>query len=148
MQNKLRELGFTIIELLIVMAIISILVSITYVSYRGVQSRSRSSTASTQAGLVAKKAEAWYSALGAYPTYIQLSSGKINAGDATQTGPAEARVTDAATILLDASTSDPTNEKKSGYKACPTGAQVEWYDALTSSVKYIGVGGASSTAAC
>lgn len=148
--EKSSKTGFTIVEILVVMVIISILVSITYVSYRGVQDRSRSSNASSQASMVQRKSEAWHSALGAYPTYTQLSTGKVNAGDTSITAPAEARIPSAADILIDASSSDPTNEQKVAYRACPTsgGAQVEWYDALSSNVKYIGIGGASSTTPC
>jgi len=141
--------GFTVIELLLVLVIIAILTIISAVTYRSVQARSRSSTASSMAQMVAKKSESWYSATGTYPTYTQLSSGKINVADATLTGPAEARITDAATILLNASTTEPAHEKHVAYKPCVAGgAQVEWYDAITSSVKFAGVGGGSSTAAC
>lgn len=145
--NKVK--GFTVVELLVVLVTIALLIVATNYSYRAVQARSRSSTASSMAAMVTKKAESWYSALGTYPTYTQLSTGKINAGDATLTGPAESRVTDAAAILLNAASVDPTNEKQVAYKPCVAGgAQVEWYDAMTSTVKYVGVGGGSSTASC
>lgn len=143
------QLGFTVIEILVVMVILAILFTATNVAYRSVQARSRSSTASSTAAMVAKKAESWYSALGTYPSYAQLSTGKINAADSTLTGPAESRITDAANILLNAATVNPTNEKQVAYKPCTAGgAQVEWYDAMTSTVKFTGVGGGSSTASC
>lgn len=143
------EKAFTIAELLVVLIIIAILVVITSATYRAVQARSRSAAASTLAGTVAKKAESWYSALGAYPTYVQLSTGKINAADATLTGPAESRINDATNTLLNAASTDPTHEKHVAYRPCTTGgAQVEWYDAMTSTVKFTGAGGGSSTAAC
>ena len=143
------QLGFTVIEILVVMVILAILFTATNVAYRSVQARSRSSTASSTAAMVTKKAEAWYSALGTYPSYVQLSTGKINVADSTLTGPAESRITDAASILLNAATAEPTNEKQVAYKACTAGgAQVEWYDAMTNTVKFTGVGGGSSTAAC
>lgn len=141
--------AFTVIELILVMVIIASLTIVAYSSYRAIQARSRSSTASSMATMVTKKAEAWHSALGVYPTYTQLSSGKINGADVTLTGPAESRVTDAASVLLNATSAEPSNEKQVAYKPCAAGgAQVEWYDALSSTVKYIGVGGGSSTAAC
>lgn len=140
--------AFTIVELLVVLVIIGLLVGIVAYSSRAIQARSRSSTASANAEMVIRKAESWRAALGSYPTYAQLSTGKINAGDATLTGPAESRITDATNTLLDAATSTPTNELKTAYRACTTGAQTEWYDDISSAVKYIGVGGASSTAAC
>ncbi|OYX36979.1 hypothetical protein B7Z00_04060 [Candidatus Saccharibacteria bacterium 32-50-10] len=147
--KRADPMGFTIIELLVAITIIAILFAATNVAYRSVQARSRSSTASSTAAMVTKKAESWYSALGTYPSYTQLSTGKINAADSTLTGPAESRITDAANILLNAATVNPTNEKQVAYKPCTAGgAQVEWYDAMTSTVKFTGVGGGSSTAAC
>ena len=152
--NKIKALthakrAFTVIELLVVMVIIAILFVATNVAYRSVQARSRSSSASSTAAMVTKKAEAWYSALGTYPSYVQLSTGKINVADSTLTGPAESRITDAASILLNAATAEPTNEKQVAYKPCTAGgAQVEWYDAMTNTVKFTGVGGGSSTASC
>jgi hypothetical protein len=98
--------------------------------------------------MISKKADAWKSVQGTYPTYTQLSSGKINAGDATQTGPVEARVTEPATVLSDGATTTPTDEKKVGYRSCTVGAQVEYYDAVAKAVIYIGTGGATSAAAC
>ena len=147
--KRADPMGFTIIELLVAITIIAILFAATNVAYRSVQARSRSSTASSLAAMVTKKAESWYSALGTYPSYTQLSTGKINAADSTLTGPAESRITDAANILLNAATANPTNEEQVAYKPCIAGgAQVEWYDAMTSTVKFTGVGGGSSTAAC
>ena len=148
-QPRRPKEGFTIVELLVVLVIIATLITITSIAYRSVQARSRSASASSLAGMVTKKAESWYYALGAYPTYTQLSTGKINSGDTTLTGPAESRITDATGTLLNAASVDPTNEKQVAYRPCTAGgAQVEWYDATTSTVKYTGVGGGSSTAAC
>lgn len=140
--------AFTIVELLVVLVIIGLLVGIVAYSSRAIQARSRSSTASSNAEMIMRKAESWRAALGSYPTYTQLSTGKINTADTTPTGPAESRVTDAANTLLDAATTNPTNELKTAYRSCSTGAQAEWYDDMSGTVKFIGVGGASSTAAC
>lgn len=131
--------GFTVVELLVVLVIIALLAGIVaYHNSRSIQARSRSSTASSNAEMVIRKAESWRAALGSYPTYAQLSTGKINAGDATLTGPAESRITDATNTLLDAATSTPTNELKTAYRACTTGAQTEWYDDISSAVKPTG----------
>jgi prepilin-type N-terminal cleavage/methylation domain-containing protein len=145
-KNK-NTTGFTIVELLVVIVILAAIVTITAVSYYGIQTRTKASKAVTLGNQVAKKAEGWYSVLGTYPTYTQLSSGKINAADATQTGPFEARIDDPSS-LYDGATAVPTDEKKVGYKKCTTGAQVEYYDALAKTVVYIGIAGATTTAAC
>jgi prepilin-type N-terminal cleavage/methylation domain-containing protein len=148
MTHLKKRRGFTIVELLIVLVIIAIISAIMLVSYTAAQARSKSASAQSLANQVARKSEGWYSVLGGYPTYTQLSTSKINVGDATPTSPVESRLDDPANTILDGASANPTNEKKVGYRACTTGAQVEYYDAITKTVKYIGVGGASSTAAC
>ncbi len=139
--------AFTLVELLIVIAIVAAISVITTMSYTALQSRTKASNAVTLANQVSKKAEGWYSVLGSYPTYTQLSTGKINVADATQTGPIESRISDPSS-LFDAATGVPVDEKVVGYKKCTVGAQVEYYDALAKSVVYIGIEGATSAAAC
>lgn len=142
-----KKHGFTIVELLVVIVIIAIISAIIMVSYSATQARSRAASAQSLANQIIRKSEAWYSVLGAYPTYTQLSTSKINAGDATPTGPVESRVDDPSVIFNGAS-ANPTNEKTVGYRSCTVGAQVEYYDAMARAVQYIGTGGASSSAAC
>lgn len=146
--SKIIKPGFTIVELLVVIVIIAIISGIIIVSYTAAQSRSKSASAQTLANQVARKSEGWYSVLGGYPTYTQLSTNKVNTADTTPTGPVESRLDDPANTLFDGATTNPTDEKKVGYKKCTTGAQVEYYDAISRTVKFIGVGGAISTAAC
>lgn len=140
--------GFTIVELLVVIVIIASLAIVTVASYNAAQARSKSASAQSLGNQVSKKAEGWYSVLGAYPTYTQLSTSKVNTTDTTPTSPVESRLDDPANTIFDAATANPTDEKKVGYRACTTGAQVEYYDALAKAIQYIGIGGASSTAAC
>jgi prepilin-type N-terminal cleavage/methylation domain-containing protein len=147
MDKHKRNLGFTLVELLVVLAVIAVITAITAMSYTAIQSRSKASKAVSLGNQVSKKAEGWFSVLGAYPTYTQLSTGKINVADATQTGPFEARIDDPDS-LYDAATGAPTDEKKVGYKKCTIGAQVEYYDALAKKVVYIGIAGATTAAPC
>ncbi|HRC27956.1 MAG TPA: type II secretion system protein [Candidatus Saccharimonas sp.] len=137
--------GFTLIELLVVILVISIILSMTLVTYSGINARSRESQANNNAKMVAKKAEAWKSALGDTPTYAQLSTGKVSAGDSTQTGPAEARIADPSGTLIDGSLADPTNEKLVGYRKCTVGAQIEWYSTISRSIQYINIASATGT---
>lgn len=142
-----KSSGFTLVELLIVITIIAAISVITAVSYTAIQSRTKASKAVTLGEQVSRKAEGWFSVLGVYPTYTQLSTGKINVADATQTGPVEARIADPDS-LYDATTGLPTDEKRVGYSKCTVGAQVEYYDAMAKAVIYIGIAGATTTAAC
>lgn len=139
--------GFTLVELLIVISILVIIVAISAVSYASIQSRGKSSTAISVATSIGNKAEAWKSVLGYFPTFTQLSTNKINPADVTLTSPLEGRIEDTS-VVTNADTTTPTNEKRVGYKKCTTGAQVEYYDATAKAVRYIGVGGATSAALC
>ena len=67
-QQTKRTSGFTLVELLIVIVVISILATISIVSYTGVQARARATKAKMNAASVKKVAEAYYAQNNAYPT--------------------------------------------------------------------------------
>lgn len=70
-----KKLGFTIVELLIVIVIIGILVVITIVSYASVTARSNTTSAQSAAQGVASKAESFLAENGRYPyTTSELTS--------------------------------------------------------------------------
>lgn len=72
--KKSRQVGFTIVELLIVIVVIGILAAITIVAYNGVQSRAREASLKSDLTNVAKQIEL-YRADGDYPANdTQLSS--------------------------------------------------------------------------
>ncbi|MFZ1258818.1 MAG: type II secretion system protein [Candidatus Saccharimonas sp.] len=144
---KMRH-AFTIVELIVVMVVIALIAALTLVSYNAIQARTRSSSAKTNAVMVSKKAEAWASVTGSVPTFTQLSTGKLAPADVGYTGPAEGRITDSSITLVDAASVNPTSEKQIAYRSCSVGAQTEWYDASSKTVKFIGIKGASSTSAC
>lgn len=60
--------GFTIVELLIVVVVIAILAAITIVSYNGVTTRAKTSSAMTAAESVAKSVELYNAQNSTYPT--------------------------------------------------------------------------------
>ncbi len=66
-QNNQKNRGFTIVELLIVIVVIGILASITVVAYRGVQTRSRNVTRTSEASQAAKLLTAYKSTNDSYP---------------------------------------------------------------------------------
>lgn len=65
---KKTAIGFTIVELLIVIVVIAILAAISVVAYTGIQSRAYNSTAASDATHFAKKMELLRAHLGRYPT--------------------------------------------------------------------------------
>ena len=74
--------GFTIVELLIVVVIIAILAAITIVAYNGIQARANNSAALATANSLAKKAHAFATINGTYPTATTVATLK----GATQLG--------------------------------------------------------------
>jgi len=75
---KAAQKGFTIVELLVVVVVISILAAITIVSYTGMQARAVASSNSATAEQVATKAGLWNASLGYYPSYPQLLTNSIS----------------------------------------------------------------------
>mgnify|MGYP001453149201 FL=1 len=139
LQNKVKQSGFTIVELLIVVVVIAILAAITIVAYNGIQNRAKSSAAQALANNVAKKAEAYNTVASTYGAFCQFKGGRTDStGTAPYTTcsagtPANA-VGDEA--LLDTTTkaalrgTDPADEKTVRYYMCDTGAgaRVVYYD--------------------
>ena len=72
LQNKVKQSGFTIVELLIVVVVIAILAAITIVAYNGIQNRAKTSSGSAFAQTIGKKVEAYNTLMSSYPTYCQL----------------------------------------------------------------------------
>jgi type IV pilus assembly protein PilA len=72
--------GFTIVELLIVIVVIAILAAISIVAYNGIQNRAKTSAGQQLASQIAKKAEAYNTLNGQYPTFCTLT---INMTDST-----------------------------------------------------------------
>jgi len=70
LNTKIKQSGFTIVELLIVIVVIAILAAISIVAYNGIQGRARDSSADTVAASLSKKAKAYYTINSAYPTTV------------------------------------------------------------------------------
>ena len=136
-----KDRGFTIVELLIVIVVIAILAAITIVAYNGIQNRAKSSAGQSLANSIQKKAEAWNSIKGAYPTNAQLVAGDSAAP--------EAKLDDTSSVSSSAVTATTANGGKvvTFLGNCTGGgAKVGYWDyaASTPAVVYVYMGGATS----
>lgn len=142
MQSLHKHHGFTIVELLIVIVVIAILAAISVVAYNGIQNRAGTAAGQTLASQVAKKAQAWHSVEGTYPTFAQLMTNKTDAAgtgvgatvgtnyQGATAGPAEARLDNPASV----SQSPPaagTGRTQVQYVPCgspQTGARIHFFN--------------------
>lgn len=72
-QDK-RNLGFTIVELLIVIVVIGILAALVITAYAGIQAKARNGKRATDIQAVQTQLEAFYSTNGYYPSLTDLNS--------------------------------------------------------------------------
>lgn len=99
--TQIKNRGFTLVELLIVIVIIAILTVVSLVAYNGLQDQARTSTAKSAADSVAKKAELYNTDVGHYPESLttltgassdksyRLESTSVNIGSGTVSRPDE-----------------------------------------------------------
>lgn len=146
LHNKIKQQGFTIVELLIVIVVIGILAAITIVAYNGIQNRGKTSAAESLGNSISKKAEAWNAIQSGYPTFAQLMTNKT---DATGTGvgtvvgtnyqgatagPAEAKLDNSAAVSQSAPTSGNGTTVVQYVPCSTTGARIHWFDYTVNAV--------------
>jgi prepilin-type N-terminal cleavage/methylation domain-containing protein len=68
MKVGIRQKGFTIVELLIVIVVIAILAAITVVAYNGIQNRANDAAVQNDLSVIARKLKAFATTDGVYPT--------------------------------------------------------------------------------
>jgi len=73
--NKRQHAGFTIVEMLIVIVVVSILVSVTAMAYSGVQNRGKDAERKADIRQVAQLLESYYLDNGFYPPFQQAAVG-------------------------------------------------------------------------
>ena len=68
--SQIKNRGFTLVELLIVIVIIAILTVVSLVAYNGLQDQAKTSTAKSTADSVSKKAELYNTSEGHFPANL------------------------------------------------------------------------------
>ncbi len=84
MGSSIKNRGFTIVELLIVIVIIGILVALVIVAYNGIQSRARDSARIQKVKEISKAIESYYVDNGRYPTIQDGSGNESSCGSQTE----------------------------------------------------------------
>ena len=124
--KNIKNQGFTLVELLIVIVIIAILTVVSLVAYNGLQNKAKTSAAKSTVDSVAKKAELYNTEEGKYPAKISVLTG---ADTKKSYYIAPANVTELGSTAFSSTT--PTTAVK--YVPCPdtgdaTGATISYYD--------------------
>ena len=70
--KQLKNRGFTLVELLIVIVIIAILTVISLIAYNGIQNQARTTTAESSAKTLADKVQIYYTNESNYPAPADL----------------------------------------------------------------------------
>ena len=140
--KNIKNQGFTLVELLIVIVIIAILTVVSLVAYNGLQNQAKTSTAKSAADTVAKKAELYNTAKSKYPHQLSdLTDKTIGTPPVSQTGEPyyldEKTVKTPGTALADGHA--PTEGANAiEYHPCGTndsGAEVKYYNFSTNKVE-------------
>ena len=79
--KNIKNQGFTLVELLIVIVIIAILTVVSLVAYNGLQNQAKTSAAKSAADAVAKKAELYNTANSSYPADLSKLTNTADSGE-------------------------------------------------------------------
>lgn len=136
LQNKVKQSGFTIVELLIVVVVIAILAAITIVAYNGIQTRANVSATQGNATILQKKLEAYNSVMSKYPQ-AGVASPTITNVTSDLNGLTESNLGSTVTIV----TAPTSANGKTSFKlalctapAAATGYQITYWDYNTNSL--------------
>lgn len=127
--KNIKEQGFTIVELLIVIVVIGILAAISVVAYTGITTNANRSAAQSNAKTVGDAADTYYSVVGSYPVItsggatetMTLTNAALTQAGITLTLPGTVRFVDDAALTVGQSNANPalfhydTNAGGNGY---------------------------------
>jgi prepilin-type N-terminal cleavage/methylation domain-containing protein len=117
--KNIKQQGFTIVELLIVIVVIAILAAITIVAYNGVQNRSKLTAAQSAATNTAKKAELYNTDKSSYATSLSTLTGATGTDVFQLTG---------VTAVTAAPSTAPTATNTVWMYNCTGGAKIGFWD--------------------
>ncbi len=81
MAYKLKQQGFTIVELLIVIVVIGILAALVITTFTGIQQKARNTERETDIKALQGQIEAYYAQNGKYPTLDNMNSSTFRSTD-------------------------------------------------------------------
>ena len=148
--KNIKNQGFTLVELLIVIVIIAILTVVSLVAYNGLQNQAKTSAAKSAADAVAKKAELYNTAKSKYPHALEDLTNKtvtVDTSSVSQTG--EPYYLDASTVESGSLSTRPEKANTIEYVPCPatgdaTGAHVKYYNFSSNAVEERTIGSCAS----
>ena len=145
--KNIKNQGFTLVELLIVIVIIAILTVVSLVAYNGLQNQAKTSTAKSAADTVAKKAELYNTAESKYPANLAELTNTAKSGEPYYL---DAKTVKESTLPNVGSPASPAPKEANTieYKVCTDnkGAHVKYYNFSESKVEERTIGTCPTTA--
>ncbi len=118
-----RKLGFTLIELVVILSVLVTLIVITTVSYRSIRTRTLASNASNNAKLLQKKVQAYFSVNNAYPT-AGTATTNLNSLEASKL----------SGIVAIGTPTQVTGERTMRLQICTSGYTITYWDYTTNAL--------------
>lgn len=133
LNNKIKQSGFTIVELLIVIVVIGILAAITIVAFNGIQNRANATASEALATDLIKKAEAYNAVKGVYPTSVELQAVTTDPAEAKLEGKLAAAIQGATTTTAAVAPTSTNGKTTVSYETCGTtpnftGVRIGWWN--------------------
>ena len=132
LNTKIKQSGFTIVELLIVIVVIAILAAISIVAYNGIQNRGRASAAQSASNSLDKKAEIYNAVNGQYPITTSVITGTATQNSVATTTSSDWYTAPNSAFIITPGTAGAASGLWSGI-AAPTDPKTVYYTGATTS---------------